>query len=296
MSAAEVAKRLGGATRHGRGWLARCPVPGHGQGRGDRNPSLSLGDGEAGRLLVTCFSGCDARDVLAELRDRGLVEGRRDDGAPPMPAPARQPTPDDAGDAKRRAALRLWDQAAPAAGTVVEAYLRHRGVTIPPPPALRFARLKHGPTGTWHPAMVAKVEAVDGRFLGVHRTYLAADGRGKAAVDPAKMMLGAVAGGAVHLVPAADGMLIAEGIESTLSAMQASGRPGWAALSTSGMRALELPAEVRAVVIVPDGDGPGWAAAEAAARRWEREGRNVRLAVLPRGRDANDLLRGGRCD
>lgn len=52
MSAAEIAIALGGAVRHGRGWLCRCPVAGHGQGGGDRTPSLSLGDGEAGQLLA----------------------------------------------------------------------------------------------------------------------------------------------------------------------------------------------------------------------------------------------------
>lgn len=133
----------------------------------------------------------------------------------------------------------------------------------------------------------------DGGFAGILRTFLAPDGRAKAPVEPAKMMLGKVAGGAVRLAPAADGMVVGEGIESTLSAMQASGRPGWASLSTSGMRGLVLPADVREVVIVPDGDGPGHAAAIAAARRWTAEGRAVRIAAMPAGVDANDILKVG---
>ncbi len=292
MSAAEIAKRLGGAIRHGRGWLARCPVPGHGQGRGDRNPSLSLADGEGGRLLVTCFGGCAARDVLAEMRNRGLIAGRRDDWQLP-PTPARDPLPVADAERKRAFALRLWEAATAAGGTLVETYLRHRAITLAAPASLRFAlELPHAPSGQRLPAMLALVQDVAGQFLGVHRTYLAPDGSGKARVEPQKMMLGGVAGGAVRLGEAADGMVIAEGIESALSAMQASGRPSWAALSTSGLRRLELPEHVREVTIVPDGDQPGRDAANAAALRWTRQGRVVRIATLPDGRDINDLLRG----
>jgi len=55
------------------GYLVPCPVPSHGRGRGDRNPSLRIGDGET-RLLVHCFGGCDPRDVLDVLRRRGLLD------------------------------------------------------------------------------------------------------------------------------------------------------------------------------------------------------------------------------
>ena len=63
-----------------------------------------------------------------------------------------------------------------------------------------------------------------------------------------------------------------------------------AALSTSGLRALELPADVRDVVILADGDAPGEAAADTAAARWQKEGRRVRIARSPAGYDFNDLL------
>lgn len=82
MRAADIAKALGGATRSGRGWLARCPAPGHGQGRGDRTPSLSLADGDGGKLLVHCHAGCDPRDVLAELRERNLLDEPDRDARP----------------------------------------------------------------------------------------------------------------------------------------------------------------------------------------------------------------------
>ena len=87
-------------------------------------------------------------------------------------------------------------------------------------------------------------------------------------------------------------LMVGEGIETCLAVMQATGRPTWAALSTSGLRALDLPGTVREVIVLADGDDPGEAAACEAARRWKREGRSVRIARPPRGTDFNDLLLG----
>ena len=75
-------------------------------------------------------------------------------------------------------------------------------------------------------------------------------------------------------------------------AMQATGRPAWAALSTSGLRALDLPNEVRDVIVLADGDDAGEAAARDAALRWKREGRRLRIAHPPQGMDFNDMLLG----
>jgi hypothetical protein len=56
------------------------------------------------------------------------------------------------------------------------------------------------------------------------------------------------------------------------------------------MRDLDLPCEVRDVIVLADGDDPGEAAARDCASRWQREGRRVRIARPPRGMDFNDLL------
>ena len=58
--------------------------------------------------------------------------------------------------------------------------------------------------------------------------------------------------------------MVGEGIETCLAAMQATGHPAWAALSTSGLRALDLPDDVRDVIVLADGDDPGEAAARDA--------------------------------
>jgi hypothetical protein len=129
--------------------------------------------------------------------------------------------------------------------------------------------------------------------LPARRAALRPDGAGKADVDPPRMALGAIAGGAVRLGPAAAEIAVAEGIETGLAVAQATGLPVWAALSTGGLRSLILPPEVRTVLVFSDGDAPGEAAARAAASRWLREGCRVRIARPPSGMDANDLLRAG---
>ena len=114
--------------------------------------------------------------------------------------------------------------------------------------------------------MVALVtRGADGTPLAIHRTFLARDGGGKAPVDPQKMMLGPCRGGAVRLADPGDVLMVGEGIETCLAAMQATGHPAWAALSTSGLRALDLPDDVRDVIVLADGDDPGEAAARDCA-------------------------------
>jgi putative DNA primase/helicase len=180
----------------------------------------------------------------------------------------------------------------PPDGTLV-AYLAARGLYLPPPVTLRcHAGLKHSSGGVW-PTMVALVtRGSDDAPLGIHRTFLARDGSGKAPVVPQKMMLGPCRGGAVRLGRGGDVLLVGEGIETCLAAMQATGYPAWAALSTSGLRTLDLPDDVRDVIVLADGDKPGEAAARYAALRWQREGRRVRIAYPSDGMDFNDMLLG----
>jgi putative DNA primase/helicase len=112
-----------------------------------------------------------------------------------------------------------------------------------------------------------------------------------------RMSYGPIGGGSVRLAPAAETLLVGEGIETCMSAMQAMTVPAWAALSTSGLKALMLPLIVRTVIILADNDanGAGERAARAAAERWLTEGRRVRLAMPPvSGNDFSDLLL-GRC-
>jgi hypothetical protein len=156
----------------------------------------------------------------------------------------------------------------------------------------------HRESGEQRPGMVALVEHNEHGPTGVHITYLTIDGSMKATIEPTKRSLGPVGGGAVRLAPPGELLMVAEGIETGLAAMQACKLPVWAALSTSGLKALVLPPLVRTVIILADHDasGTGERAARRAARRWLAEGRRVRLAMPPEpGSDFNDVLVGRSC-
>ncbi|HYU46745.1 MAG TPA: toprim domain-containing protein [Terriglobales bacterium] len=141
--------------------------------------------------------------------------------------------------------------------------------------------------------MIALVtRGTDSEPLGVHRTFLSRDVAGKAPVTPPKMMLGPCRGGVVRLGIPTNPLMVGEGIETCLAAMQATGLSAWAALSTSGMGVLDLPPVVREVIVLADGDDAGESAAKTAALRWRREGRLVRIARPPAGADFNDMLIG----
>jgi hypothetical protein len=73
MQAEEIAKTLGNAKRVNGQWLASCPVPNHGRGNGDKNPSLSISDGDDGKPLFHCHGGCDQHTVFSTIRERGML-------------------------------------------------------------------------------------------------------------------------------------------------------------------------------------------------------------------------------
>lgn len=267
--------------------LACCPA------HGDRRPSLSLGDAPNGRLLLNCKAGCSFLDVLAALRDRGLVD-RHDRPQPPDPSEiARRRAEDEAEAVKReKQALAVWSEALPVHGTIAESYLRGRGITCPLSDSLRFH------PACWHasakrlPALVARVDGLP--RLAVHRTYLRQDGTGKADVDPPKAMLGSALGGAVRLTDGQGPLVVAEGIETALSLPSGLLRgPAtvWAALSAAGMAGLRLPDGIpHKLTVAPDGDTAGRDAAHKLAERASALGWSVSLLPAPDGRDWNDIL------
>lgn len=285
MNAAEIARALGGR-KAGAWWSCRCPA------HDDRNPSLGVRDGDRS-VIVRCFAGCDPRDVISALRARGLWRDPDDYRSRAEPRPHREP--DRAG--TTAAARELWRRARPAAGSIVARYLTARAIEAPVPPTLRFlAECWHRETRTAWPAMLAAVTRwPDREPCAVHRSFLKPDGSGKAPIEPAKKTLGPVVGGAVRLAPAGETLALAEGIETALAVMVASGLPTWAALFAGNLAAVVLPPLPLAgeVVIAADHDssGTGQRFAEHAAERLIREGRRVRIALPPTiGTDFADLL------
>jgi putative DNA primase/helicase len=260
---------------------ARCPC------HDDHSPSLLLSDGDKpGCVLVHCFAGCDRRDILAALRDRGLLEecahqhearSCRIEPPPPVIAPDLQ-------------ALEIWGMASPVEHTIVQLYLRARGITIAPPPSLRCAG------GGYHltdpaTAMVAAVQAPDRRIIAVQVTRLDPSGERKAQVPIPRRTFGALGNGAVRLAAAGDVLGLAEGVESALSAMQLSGVPTWACLGASRMHRVAVPESILELHVFADNDGPGRDAGERTCAAHQPHRRVVLRRPPDHLKDWNDFLR-----
>ena len=194
---------------------------------------------------------------------------------------------------REQQARALWESASSIAGTVGESYLRGRSITLPLPRTLRYVRDCWHPNAKRFPSVVGYIEGADG--YAVHRTYIKADGSGKADVTPTKAMLGPAMGGAVRLSDGPGRLVVAEGIETALSLMsRIVGGPHsvWAALSAGGMKRLTLPDCLGQLLVAPDGDDVGIAAANFLAERADTLGWKVSLLTPPHGYDWNDVLTG----
>ena len=260
-------------------WMARCPA------HPDRNPSLSIALRD-GRVLLHCFAGCPPEAVLQAvgLTWKDLREPDPWAWRPPFPSRLRPklepkgPSPED------RERWEDWWKTARVGHPLLTRYLRARGLSLEPPPALRLAFLRG------EPVMVARVEGVKG-LLGLHLTILEPYGRGRKGKRLARGSK--PRGGAIRLYPLEAGhpLALAEGIETALAVREATGWPVWATIAAPFMKEVALPPEVKEVVVAADHDKAGLEAAKALARRLLREGRKVRLAVPPEeGEDWLDTL------
>jgi putative DNA primase/helicase len=63
MTLEEFLARVGSAAlrRSGKGYLARCPA------HDDHEPSLSIDEGDEGRILLHCWAGCETAAILDAL-------------------------------------------------------------------------------------------------------------------------------------------------------------------------------------------------------------------------------------
>ena len=84
---------------------------------------------------------------------------------------------------QRSLAFKIWQRTKPAAGTLVDDYFRHRGLEPIITSALRFSAIEpfyivpDAPNARFEivhrgPCMVAAIQGPDGKFCGVHRTWL----------------------------------------------------------------------------------------------------------------------------
>ncbi len=236
----------------------------------------------------------------------------------------------------------IWDAAGSAAGTLAEVYLTARGIDLEAiakvygssvPACLRFSpRASVGEGSDRHhgPAMIAWIGDVDGRFRGIHRTFLAKDGSAKASIASSKAMLGQAWGGFSRVTPETGEAeaIVGEGFETTLTVVAALARQGrrvqaFVALSLGNLcgaglgdgrphphkrghklpaltpdpdrPGLILPAHIKRITILEDADGKDRLASEAhmarAVAKFQRLGLKVKVASPMAGADFNDMAR-----
>lgn len=246
------------------------------------------------------------------------------------------------------AARSIWREGQPPDGTAVEAYLARRSIDIRRvggfPAGIRFHSGLRYTAGEGRerkvihtgPAMLAAIQSPDGKFSGVHRTWLdLTQAKGKARildsatgdVCDAKKVLGSKKGGAIRLTGALQSpvMVCGEGLETTWSAMMAGSYPDAAfwclvdlgnmagrqqsgpGLRHAGMPDLEdaeafvPPPWVNRLIYVMDGDSEPKATRSklvAGLRRAmaRRPGLRGQIAAAPNGQDLNDVLMGVQAD
>lgn len=248
----------------------------------------------------------DHGDLLDVIRESlGLIdfadvakEARMFLSLPPDPEPAqrqhaRAPAPSGSAEAARR----LVAMCQPIGGTLVEAYLRGRGITsLHGCGSLRFHSRcyyrpdEHSPTETW-PAMVAVVTDLADRITGAHRTWLAPDGSGKAPIDIQRKAMGDLLGHAVRFGLSGDVLAAGEGIESVLSAREVMpGMSAAAALSAAHLAAIQFHDALRRLYVVRDNDRAGDGARNTLIKRANAVGIEA-IALSPMLGDFNEDLR-----
>ena len=288
-----------GISTDGRGQHIRCPLPSH----NDRNPSFRWDN-----KRLAWFCSCGGGDVLALVQGMlslsftdalkwacAWLDGDCHTTLANTPAtPLKKPNSAAVSvNENKERALKIWKQAKPLAGTLAERYLQeHRGITLNPlPPSLRFhPRLYHKDSEQHFPALVTAIQAPDKAITAVHRIFLDPTTAAKANVQNPKLTLGSMNGGAVRLAAAGETLILCEGLEDGLTLLQATGLPTWATLGTAGLVNVHIPDTVQEIIIAADSDPAGQKAALAAAERFTREGREVRIATPPQNqKDFNAL-------
>ena len=255
--------------------------------------------GEHGDLLDIIREACglaDFRDVVSEARrflSLPVAEVQTND-----PAPGKRR----ARSGGARSARRLFAMGQPAAGTLVEDYLRGRRImafngtgALRYHPRCYYRARDNGLPQTW-PAMLAAVTDLAGTLTGVHRTWLDPAGfnettLGKAPIDAPRRALGGLLGHAVRFDHAGPVMAAGEGIETVLSLRCAlTTMPMMAALSAAHLAAIAFPLSLRRLYVARDADPAGAAALATLTERATQAGIEI-IELSPEVDDFNDDLR-----
>lgn len=248
--------------------------------------------GEHGDLLDVIRESCglvDFRDVADEARAFLSLPPPEPMSANPRQAPAPQGSPE--------AARRLLGMSQPIIGTLVQSYLRERGIAdlrgtgnLRFHPRCYYRPDEHSPTETW-PAMIAAVTDLGGKITGAHRTWLDPRRHDKAPLDTPRRAMGDLLGNAVRFGAGDEVMAAGEGIETVLSVKQVLPEmPMLAALSAAHLAAILFPDTLRRLYILRDDDPAGDGARDSLVERANAAGIEA-IVISPQLGDFNEDLR-----
>jgi hypothetical protein len=196
-----------------------------------------------------------------------------------------------------KAATSIWEAARPITGTLAARYLRDiRKIDIEALPqddaALRF-HANCPFEASLEPCLVALFrDVVTDEPAGIHRIALKPQVFAGAKVE--RLTLGAwPRPRAIKLFPSNGQLVVAEGIETVLSAQPLGiDGPVWAAGNKTNLTKLPVVAGVGQLTLLVDNDVHGIGAARATRARWMAAGRAVRwLEPDTEGADFNDVLK-----
>ena len=305
-TAAEIIKALRGGQRDG---MCRCPA------HDDKTPSLHVSQKREGKVLFYCHSGCSQKAVFEALKARGINLSRNTSETIFNPQPQKSEREERREKFREQARPILWsamhaeklaDRRYAYKTLTPTEYLRNRGLDTVPPCAMLLPREAAAALGEHivgfksYPAMVCPIIGPKG-LQGVSVTYLTRDAtknlRGKSKKNIRRIYgsrdCGYVQLGLIDPDNPPDIVIVAEGIETALSASQLTGHPAIAVLGANNFKKI-TPPPCGEIIIAADNNKVGRDAAQAAAEQWAA-GRKVRIAV-PTHKDWNDAHRDSNAD
>jgi hypothetical protein len=296
-AALKIIEALGGDVTTG-----KCFCPVHDDGR---NPSLKVNNGTKHPVVIHCFGGGrdHDREVIDKLRAMGVwpTSGHLAPSKTSIAAEQRRSKKD-----RLKYARGIWNGLKRSNGQhfapLLKHYLSARAIKQVPSTALAALPIIYDDSeiGAHDPAMVLPIRNAEGKFKGIHVTWLNAEINGKRELNPQRQTYGLLKVNFVVLTKMdwdhpSPKLCVAEGVETALAMMQLTGLPGIAAAGQSFFQHLEPP-RCAEYIIAPDNSDDGSSRKEAGLLAQRLVGSVVRIAMPNRpeggkpGYDWNDAL------
>lgn len=240
--------------------------------------------------LIKWLRGWSFKQVLTRVNE--VINGKVIPIMRRRPAPAAIKPDDDKLVAKL---AHLWQEAVPLSepeAAPARKYLANRGIEVFDVPSLRLhpdlPYFEEGKEHGRYPALLGLFLSPEKQGITLHRIYLTKDGR-KAPVESAKKTMPipygqTLSGAAIRLGPAGSSLGMAEGVETALAVMTATGQVCWATTTAVLLQQVVLPPQVQRITIWADNDesNTGLKSAFGLAERLVKEGRKAEIKIPKR--------------